>query len=279
MDKFLFSDGTNAIKEVYSAKELQDLLDQAEHKETVRIWKFNSNEWISYADFVKQFPLFIPKRQDKQLINGSFIPETAILVRTAPRKKKIGRFILYLLLAGVIVLVFNFTRLGKETTSQVIISAKRPGNVPVMDMDSLISDIEDKRGQKIDRNTKNNLRLRNTWPERIMLQATASKETNKNGNRFSAINISLDNTTGYKIDKAVVKLIIWKNNKETIGDAIQFADIPYTGMIKRELGGTYRGDSISVAFDEIKAGAFNFCYSADIENRSGNYNDRWFCRE
>ncbi|HMU46741.1 MAG TPA: hypothetical protein PKC72_10260 [Chitinophagaceae bacterium] len=279
MDKFLFSDGTNAIKEVYSAKELQDLLDQAEHKEVARIWKFNSSEWISYADFVKEFPSFLPKRQDKLLTNGTFIPETAIVVRTTPRKRKIGRFILYLLLAGVIVLVFNFTRLGKETTSQVTISAQRPGNVPVMDMDSLIRDIEDKRGQKIDRSTKNNLRLRNTWPERIILQATASKETNKNGNRFSAINILLDNTTGYKIDKTVVKLIVWRNNKETTGDTIQFTDIPYTGMIKKDLDGTYRGDSISVVFDEIKAGAFNFCYSSEVENKSGNYNDRWFCRE
>lgn len=275
----MFSDGTNAIKEVYSAKELQDLLDQAAHKETVRIWRFNSNEWISYADFVKQFPSFLHKKQDKQPTNGTFIPETAIIVKTTPRKKKIGRLILYLLLTAVIVLVLNFTRLGKETTSQVTISALRPGNVPMMDMDSLISDIEAKRGQKIDRNTKNNLRLRNTWPERIILQATASKETNKNGNHFSDIKISLDNTTGYKIDKAVVKLIVWKSNKEITGDTIQFTDIPYTGMIKKELGGNYRGDSIAVVFEEIKAGAFNFCYSADIENRSGNYNDRWFCRE
>ena len=156
--------------------------------------------------------------------------------------------------------------------------AVRPANVPEMDMDSLIYEIEYDRGQAIDRNTKNNLRLRNTWPERILLQLAADKETSNAGARFSNVTISIDNTTGLTLDNAVVKFTVWKNNKAAAMDTLRFTAIRYDKLSTRLLNDVYKGDSLSVSFETIKAKAFNFCYSAAIQNNSGNYNDRWFCR-
>jgi len=279
MEKFLFSDGAHAIKEVYSSRELRSLLDQTERKETIRIWKFNSNEWMGYEEFIKKFPSCQLVKIDKEVPAYNFVPETAIVVKHVPLRKKIGKLLLFLLLPPAIILVFNFTRPGKLTAGQVTIKAQRPENVPMMDVDSLIKDIEINRGETIGKNTKNNLRLRNTWPERILLKATVQKRNNNRKMVFEDVQVSLDNTTGYNIDKAIVKLMVWNNNKAVPADTIQFTGIPYTGIVNRSLGGHYTGDSISIAFEQIFAPAFNFCYADKVENRSGNYNDRWFCRE
>ncbi len=148
-----------------------------------------------------------------------------------------------------------------------------------MDMDSLIWEIEDSRGQTIDKNTKNNLRLRNTWPDRIELKLHTERETRSAWSRYFNVDISIDNSTGFNLDNAVVKLMVWKNNKVNSTDTLRFTNIRYDKLLTRQLDNTYRGDSISVAFESIKAKAFNFCYSAATKNNSGNYNDRWFCRE
>jgi hypothetical protein len=108
---------------------------------------------------------------------------------------------------------------------------------------------------------------------------TADRETSGNNSRFFNVDISIDNTTGFNLDRAVVKLLVWKNGKQQMADTVHFNPINYDQPAKRELDFSYRGDSISVSFESIKAKAFNFCYSAAIKNSSGNYNDRWFCRE
>jgi len=279
MEKFLFSDGTHAIKEVHSSGELQSLLNQTERKESIRVWKFNSNEWLGYEEFIKMFPSFKAVKFDIGVPAYNFVPETAIVVKPVSLRKKIGKLFLFLLIPPAIILVFNFTRPGKSDTARVNIKAQRPENVPVMDVDSLIRNIEINRGETIGKNTKNNLRLRNTWPDRILLQATAQKRNSNRKLIFEDVRVSLDNTTGYKIEKAIVKLIVWNNHNAVPVDTIQFTGIPDTGIVERSLEGHYKGDSLSIVFEQIIAPAFNFCYSDKVENRSGNYNDRWFCRE
>ena len=272
MDKFLFTDGMNTLKEVQSLQELQILIESAEQPDKIRIWLFSSNEWISYAAFCKQIPAI--NKKDKPI---------ATVIKTVPVKKNrngLLKKILYITGAAAgIFLVFNFTKIKWEKAEPLNISAVRPENVPVMDMDSLIWEIEDSRGQTIDKNTKNNLRLRNTWPDRIELKLHAERETSSTGSRYFNIDISIDNSTGFNLDNAVVKLLVWKNTEVNTIDTLRFANIRYDKLLTRQLDESYRGDSISISFESIKAKAFNFCYSATAKNNSGNYNDRWFCRE
>jgi hypothetical protein len=272
MNKFLFTDETNGVIEVQSAEELENLLAASGQPDQVRIWLFSSHEWISYAAFRKQFP-FIPSKE-KPLPASHTQP-----VNTAPRSHWIKRVLYFTGAAAGIFLVFNFTQLKWEKAGPLTASAARPANMPQMDIDSLIGEIEFSRGQSIDRNTRNNLRLRNTWPDRILLQLNAERETNGSSSRFFNVSISIDNTTGYPLDNAVVRFSVWKNKKLSQTDTVKFGTIRYDKLAKRELANRYRGDSLSVAFESVRAKAFNFCYSATVKNNSGNYYDRWFCRE
>ena len=54
MEKYLFTDGTNVIREVESREELQSLIQSSAEPAKVRIWIFNTNEWVSIADFNKR---------------------------------------------------------------------------------------------------------------------------------------------------------------------------------------------------------------------------------
>ncbi len=278
MNKFLFTDGTNGVKEVQSQDELESLIESATQPDKIRIWLFSSNEWISYATFRKQVPPTIRKQKPETTNNLAILTNDG--QQPAARSKQWVKKILYFTGAATgIFLVFNFTKIKWEKATPVNISAARPANVPNMDIDSLIDEIEYTRDQALDRNTKTNLRLRNTWPERILLQLMVDRETSGNGSRYFNIDVSIDNTTGYNLDNALVKLSVWKNNKVSLTDTVHFSNIRYDKLSKRQLDYRYKGDSISVAFESIKAKAFNFCYSAATKNNSGNYNDRWFCRE
>ncbi len=272
MDKFLFTDGMNGVREVKSQQELQMLIDSAEQPDKIRVWLFSSNEWISYAAFHKQVPAI--NKKDKAV---------ATVAKTVPVKKNRNGWVkktLYITGAAAgVFLIVNFTKIKWEKAEPLNISAERPDNVPAMDMDSLIWEIEDSRGQTIDKNTKNNLRLRNTWPDRIELKLHAERETSSTTFRYFNVDIFIDNSTGFNLDNAVVKLIVWKSNKVNTTDTLRFTNIRYDKLLTRQLDNTYRGDSISVSFESIKAKAFNFCYSSAMKNNSGNYNDRWFCRE
>src|SRR5258705_12262029 len=56
MEKYLFTDGTNVIREVESREELQSLIQSAAETAKVRIWIFSTSEWITVTDFNK-YPL------------------------------------------------------------------------------------------------------------------------------------------------------------------------------------------------------------------------------
>ncbi len=273
MDKFLFTDGTNGVREVQSQHELQTLIESAEQADKIRIWLFSSNEWISYSVFRKHFPA-IDKKEKTPVVTAN----KSLTKRNNPNPRLTKIFYIAAAVIGVF-LVVNFTKIKWEKADPIDISAVRPGNVPEMNIDSLIGEIESNRGQTLDKNTKNNLRLRNTWPDRIELKLHSEKETSSTGSRFFNISISIDNSTGLNLDNAVIKLLVWKNSKVSITDTFRFVTIRYDKLLTRQLDNTYRGDSISASFESIKAKAFNFCYSTAIKSNSGNYNDRWFCRE
>lgn len=275
MKKFLFTDGTIGVIEVQSPEELEARIDEAADPARVRIWLFSSSEWISLSAYRKQFPA--PVRKPVATADTPMLYS----VPKATRKKRNGiRKLLYLTggIAGVL-LVVNFTAIKWEKAAPVTSTASRPLNMPPMDIDSLISEIEMERGQALDRSTRTNLRLRNSWPDRIGLQLTADRESNGSASRFYNLQVSIDNTTGFNLDKAVVRFIVWKNKQISITDTLQFSNIRYDKLSSRERSGKFRGDSISVAFESIRAKAFNFCYAASTKNNSGNYNDRWFCRD
>ena len=274
MNKYLFTDGINGVKELQSQEELQTQIGTAEYPDKIRIWIFSSNEWISYAAFQKKYPFVVKKETAVASVSTAAIP-----VRTRRAKQWLKKFLFVSGAAAGVFLIFNFTKMKWTKAAPVNIAAARPGNVPLMDIDSLIMTIEDDRGEFLDRSTRTNLRLRNTWPERIELRLNSERETSSAGSRYFNVDISIDNTTGFTIDEAIVKLSVWKNGKTSSTDTLKFNNIRYDKLSARQLSDTYRGDSIDVSFESIRAKAFNFCYSAKVINNSGNYNDRWFCRE
>jgi hypothetical protein len=274
MNKYLFSDGINGVKELQSQDELQTHIDNARDTGKIRIWIFSSNEWISYAIFEIKYR--IPQ------INKINVP--TIITNETGKKATIGKtrlkkFLFVIGAAAGVFLIFNFTKLKWTAASPVKFTAARPVNVPMMDIDSLIKIIENDRGLVLDRNTRTNLRLRNTWPDRIVLMLNAERETSNAGSRFFNVNISIDNSTGFNVDNAIVKLRLWKNNKVDRTDTLLFNNIRYDKLCSRQLKNTYRGDSIVVSFESIRARSFNFCYSALLKNNTGNYSDRWYCHE
>jgi hypothetical protein len=80
MENFLFTDGTNGVKEVQSADELQRLIDASPDKNAIRIWVFNTSEWLSYADFTRLYPALPKLRTTQARTNGVYVPETALVV-------------------------------------------------------------------------------------------------------------------------------------------------------------------------------------------------------
>ncbi len=274
MNKYLFTDGINGVKELQSQEELQTQVEAAPYPDKIRIWIFNSNEWLSYTAFRKKYP-FIAK---KEIAVTSF-STAGIPARTGKGKHWLKKFLFVSGAAAGVFLIFNFTKIKWTKAAPVNSTAARPANVPLMDIDSLIMTIEDDRGVFLDRSTRTNLRLRNGWPDRIELRLNAERETAGGSSRYFNVDISIDNTTGFNLDEAIVRLSVWKNGKAGNTDTLKFNNISYDKLSARQLNDSYRGDSIAVSFESIRAKAFNFCYSAAVKNNSGNYNDRWFCRE
>lgn len=272
MNKYLFTDGINGVKELLSQEELQTQIDSAPYPDKIRMWKFNSNEWISYTAFLKKHP-FIGKKE----MAAASVSTVGTPVRTGRGKQLLKKFLFVSSAAAGVFLIFNFTKIKWTKAAPVNSTAARPANVPRMDIDSLIMTIEDDRGVFLDRSTRTNLRLRNTWPDRIELRLNAEKETAGGSSRYFNVDISIDNTTGFNLDEAIIKFSVWKNGKTSNTDTLKFNNIRY--LSARQLNDMYRGDSLAVSFESIRAKAFNFCYSAAVKNSSGNYNDRWFCRE
>jgi hypothetical protein len=278
MEKYLFTDGTNVIREVESKKELLALIQSAIDPARVRIWIFNTSEWINITEFNKRFisPVISPFEKSEPIVEKK--------EERKPSKKFISKSFLKKALIGIVAaltifLVYNFTKVTWRKASPLTITAARPLNTPPMDADSLIETIELLRGVKLDKITRTNLRIRNTWPDRIELQLVTDRDISREGSRFYNLEFSIDNSTGYNIDNAEVKLTTWKDDEVSSTDTIHFSNIGYAAPAKRKLEGIYRGDSISVAFSSIRSRVFNFCYSLDKKSNYGNYNDRWFCKE
>ena len=279
MEKYLFTDGTNVVREVQSRAELQELIQAAGDPGKLRIWLFNTSEWISYAELSKLSPAKTP------LSNPTSISDDRPPVAPAKSRKKrtlsagFAKFFIVFATAAAIFLVYNFSRERWYTASSLSITAARPLNTPVMDIDSLIRIIESSRKQKLDKVTLTNLRIRNSWPDRIELKLTTDRDTGRAGSRFYNIELAIDNSTGYMIDEAIVELRDWRNGSLNATDSFHFQNIGYSSVLRRVLDREYISDSLSVSFLSLKAKAFNFCYAWDKESNYGNLNDRWFCRE
>jgi hypothetical protein len=278
MEKYLFTDGTNAVREVQSGEELQKLIQSSGDTGKIRIWVFSTSEWITYTEFstrsaAKVIPLKnkVHPAEDKPLV----------LPVHKPARKYTGIF--RALVVGVAVLaiflVYNFSRIKWSTATPLEITAPRPINVPLVDVDSLIQFIEYSRGQKLDRVTSTNLRIRSSWPERIHLQLKSDRDTSQAGTKFYNINITIDNSTGYNIDNAVIEFRNWKNGQVEKSDTVHFDYVGYAAPATRNVTGEFKGDSLSVSFLSLRSKAFNFCYAAGKESNYGNLNDRWFCKE
>jgi hypothetical protein len=269
MNKYLFTDETGVVREVEAEDELHQLIQASRQPELVRIWVFRSHEWISYAEFQKRFTRTSPAIAIK--------PEKT----QAPlfSKRRFKNIALFTLAGATVFLVYNFTRIRWEKASSLNTMAARPANVPSIDVDSVISLVEFVRGQKLDKVTRTNLRIRNNWPDLISLRLEADRDTSREGNRYTNARITVDNATGYQLDEATAQVRAWKDHAIISTDTFHFNNIGYASPATRDLQKTLKADSLSVTFSLIKARSFNFCYSADKKSNYGNLADRWFCKD
>ena len=58
MDHYLFTDGTSEVKEAHSEDELLSLVNSCASPGMIRVWEFNTNEWLDYTAYLKQNPGF-----------------------------------------------------------------------------------------------------------------------------------------------------------------------------------------------------------------------------
>lgn len=276
MEKYLFTDGTNVVREVQSEEELQKLIQSSGDAGKIRIWVFNTNEWITYTDFSKKF--ILKTSSLKKSVNNVEKTEPVVPPKRANPFSGLTKLLILPTVAAAVFLIYNFTRIKWSKVSPLELTAERPGNTPLINIDSLIAEIEYSRGQKLDKITATNLRIRNTWPDRIVLQLKSDRDSSQDGIKFYNINLSIDNSTGYNVDQMVAELKSWKNNEVIKLDTFQFRNIGYAAPAKRNVPGEYLGDSLSVSILSLRSKAFNFCYSAEKESNYGNLNDRWFCK-
>lgn len=273
MDKYLFTDGTNGVREVHSKEELLTLISSAPEPARARIWVFHSNEWISATAFISQQPKGTFTASHQTAVTSTVLNNIPV------QKKKRWAMLGYPIAAiAAALLIFNFTRAGWEGNGSISNSTIRPANVPQLDADSLALVIEWQRGKSLDKGTRTNLRIRNNWPDYLEASLKADKEKKGNTQRLTNINISMDNTTGYLIDEAVIRILSWKNGRSSIADTVQFNRIRYDKVLNRQLNGSFRGDSLSLVIASIRAKSFNFCYTIESV-ANNNPNDRWFCRD
>lgn len=272
MDKYLFSDGTNGVREAHSREELLILINSTSAPAQAMVWIFSSHAWISLPAFLAANPDFIIRDKEKGLA-GAAVP---VEKKNTPKKWWRTPLILTGVVTGAL-LIFNFSSAKWERSGVLKTTAVRPVNVPVFDLDSLVSEVEFLRGKSLDKSTRNNFRLRNNWPDQILLQLSATKESKGKNTRFRNILVSIDNATGSLLDKAAVRLETWKNGKRSVADTLQFSQIRYDKLLTRELSDDLRADSISVSFLSLQAKAFNFCYQSGTPANGGNAHDRWFC--
>lgn len=277
MEKYLFNDGTNVIREVLSKEELEKQIQSAADPGTVKIWVFSTSEWISPSEWRKRYALaVIPGRRKKALADPG---EQPVRPAARPAFNWIKPLLAVVIIAGAAIIIYNLTRVKWVAASPVTVSAERPANVPSLNIDSIIQTIEAARGKKLDKITATNLRIRNTWPDRLLLTLKASRDSSSQTNRFYNPELTLDNATGYLVDEATVKIQCWSRGEIVREEEVTFQKIGYSSPARESPAMEFRGDSLSVRYSAVKAKSFNFCYDEDKKSTSGNYNDRWFCRE
>jgi len=277
MEKYLFTDGTNVIRELQSKEELDKLIDLSPDRDAIRIWVFSTSEWINYATYSKNSPVSTSTRTKSRTIEVvETLPEPK-LPRPSPLRW-IRKPLIAIAIVGIALLIYNFTRITWTKLPILTVFAERPENSPPVDADSLIQSIEYLRGVKLDKITRTNLRIRNSWPERVVVQLNSDRDSSSTGIKYHHINLGVDNSTGYLIDQVVAELTVWNDGDAMIRDTVEFRNINYTAPARRDLVQEYKGDSLSLTIQTIKARSFNFCYSADKQSNYGNFNDRWFCK-
>lgn len=265
MEKYLFTDGISGVKEVSSATELEELIRSASHPELIRIWVYPAASWISRAEYYSR------KKTDKPLTRPDVLPST-------PSRRPWRKAVLPILILLALVVGYNFTRIKWTRVAALQLEAVRPDNAPYLDTDSVINFIETVRGQKLDKITRTNLRIRNDWPSQILLHLAAARDSSTTGIRFQDIHITVDNATGYLLDQAIVRLTLYRDHQKVASDTFHFDRVGYTTPLTRVSDTIYKGDSIAVAFQAIRARSFNFCYAIDKQSNYGNMADRWFCK-
>src|SRR5262249_47891226 len=136
MEKYLFTDGTSGVKEVQSADELKTLVQACNDPAAIRIWKFNTSEWITLADLAKEdarsFELSAASTatgNNEVQLNGNKVEVAA--KRHIPRLREFF-YILFAVIAGFF--LYNFTRIKWEKTGTIEQFAARPGNCPQLDV-------------------------------------------------------------------------------------------------------------------------------------------------
>lgn len=280
MEKYLFNDGTNPVREVQSKEELEALAEALDPQKAL-VWIFHSSEWITYAQFRSRFQQTTSGKKIQDSGSSKRLAEPGGEPHPRTRASRPSTWKWWLGALSVIVLtllVYNFTRVQWKALPTLQLRPERPENAPPLDADSLQAELEARRGTKLDVVTRTNLRIRNGWPDRILLQLDVLRDSSSAGIRYQPQTAVLDNATGYLIDEAVAEWNVWRDGRSVHSEKIDFSKINYTAPGKKELSGTYVGDSISVHFLSLKAKSFNFCYSYDKQSNYGNLSDRWFCR-
>jgi hypothetical protein len=281
--KFLFTDGPGSTTEVYSNEELNILINNSIHKERIRIWRYSTSQWISYEEFLKsqnraEFQSSAATLRNKEEPIGDAPPKkiTNLLGIIKMSVVVIG------IIGGVFILVYVFFSKEWMDPAPVTAFAERPINSPKVNTDSLIGVIEVTEFRTLEKLTKTNLRLRNNWPDKIVLSLQYDRSQHaRDATLFKFINtgINIENLTGYNLDEAVVELKVWKFHEIIRTDTFHFKSIGYTAPSIRYTGQEYQGDSLSVNFHTIRSLDLNFCYSYERPALSGNPNDKWFCKD
>ncbi len=273
MEKYLFINGSNGIKELHSAEELESQIRSVSDPSSIRIWPFGGKEWLTLVQYRR---LAAPAK-----IVSAAPSAQAVAARSKPPAsfRWISRLAIMAVLIIAAIFIYNFTRISWSPAPPLTVNAARPENTPPLNVDSLITAVEYSRGVKLDRVTRTNLRIRNTWPDRILLSFRSNRDTIPEATRFTNRSVTLDNATGYFITNAAIRVDTWEKGNLVHTDTLTLKGIDYTEPVTRELPGMTQGDSVSVAFVSIQSPVFNFCYSADKQSNYGNLNDRWFCKD
>lgn len=298
--KFLFNDGSGKIRELSSKEELDYYISISPDKNKCRIWLYRSSHWIGYEEYlhraatnrsqwngqhetVKPVPVvekIAPIAPPPPPVSREKKPRPSTI--TKPLQLLLNICIVLVVAGGVYAALFYSTKEWTDPRSFDTV-AVRPANTPPLNVDSLIYTIEVKEKRTLDKLTKMNLRLRNNWPEKIVLTLQGQQQVHLKKDsihRFDNLQCIVKNFTGYTIDHAVVTLTVWRDGSTKTQDTFRLEQIDHRGdPYTLNIHNTYKGDSLTIQFRTIRSFGLNFCYSYEEPTISGNPNDKWFCKD